>query len=340
MRKTLKELLEGASITSKSLKPSDEIFIIDAMNLFHRNISANNSVDTNGNHIGGIVGTLNSLFGYIRKNRPSRIIMTFEGDSSTSWRKKLHPEYKGTRKNKGVSNKAVHVDVEEEQESFDNQLLDLITFLHYLPITLLSIEGYEGDDIIGWIAKSSSLKSKNLTIVSNDGDYLQLVSDNVKVLNPNDKIIYGIDEVFNKYGLYPSNFLLYKVFNGDTSDNIDGVKGIGLKTLLKSFPFISDEHKWTIHDLIKFSEEKLLEKKPLKIYENVTNSNELLELNDKLMNISDIKLPSMLVDEIEEALNDELTIDVLKLINKSSEIGKYLLKSPLEFFTEFTYLKQ
>lgn len=62
----------------------NDIFIIDAMNLFIRNFSVSTILDKRGHHIGGLVGSLNSLYAIIRKYRPSQIIVVFEGDDSST----------------------------------------------------------------------------------------------------------------------------------------------------------------------------------------------------------------------------------------------------------------
>jgi len=335
----LKELLlkKLHSKESNPTEPSENIVIIDAMNLFHRNISTNLSLDLNGNHIGGIVGTLNSLYSIIRKFKPSKIIICFEGDNSTDRRKSIFKYYKGNREGKGVCNRKVFFSEEESDESFNYQLLTLITILQNFPVLLISQEFLEADDTIGYIASKSSLKSKNLMIISNDGDYLQLVNDNVKVYNPMSKILFNPVEIFNKYELNHKNFLLYKTLIGDISDNIPNVKGIQLKTLLKMCPQIST-NEISHEEFYKFCEEKSKEKKSLKVYKEVSENIELIELNKKLMNLSDFKLSNIEAMEIEEKLNQEISMDFKKCVTKCSKFQNHLFVSPMNFISEFSYL--
>jgi DNA polymerase-1 len=321
------------------IEPSENIIIIDAMNLFHRNISTNLSLDLKGNHIGGIVGTLNSLYSIIRNFKPSKIIICFEGDNSTDRRKAIFKDYKGNREGKGVCNRKVFFSEEESDESFNYQLLTLITILQNFPVLLISQDFLEADDTIGYIASKSSLKSKNITIISNDGDYLQLINDNVKVYNPMSKILFNDVEIFNKYEINYKNFLLYKTLIGDTSDNIPNIKGIGLKTLIKMCPQISTD-EITHEEFYQFCEEKSKEKKSLKVYKEVCDNIELIELNKKLMNLSDVKLSNIEVMELEEKINQEITFDFKQCITKCSKFQSHLFVSTLNFVNEFSYLNK
>lgn len=355
---------------SNNFQQIGDIFVIDAMNLFIRNFSISTILDKRANHIGGLVGSLNSIYSIIRKFRPKRIIIIFEGDNSTLYRKKIYKEYKSQRKGKGVTNKAVFFNEDEAEESFDWQLLTFIQYLQNLPINLLSVEGYEADDVIGWLVTKSSLsgqifetnskiidtifydnietnfddemtsKGDKFVIISSDGDYLQLVSNNVTVFSPTKKIMYTMDEVYREFGLHSYNFLLYKTLIGDKSDNIVGVKGLQLKTLLKIFPNISNEEQICLQDLLEFCNTKMLEKKPYKIYGEIISSQDLIQLNEKLMDLCNVNIPKILVNEIEENLSQKFEPNLVECVVNSEKhyLSEHLFKSPQEFFNEFLYL--
>lgn len=321
---------------------ANDIFIIDAMNLFIRNFSVSTILDKRGHHIGGLVGSLNSLYAIIRKYRPTRLIIVFEGDDSTKRRKKLYKEYKANRKGKGVSNKAVFFDEAEAEESFNHQLFQFIQYLQHMPITLLSVPEFEADDIIGHIVTKSCLKTNTnrFTIVSTDGDYLQLVTDNVTIFSPIKKIMYQIDTVVKEFGIYPHNFLLYKTLIGDKSDNIIGIKGLQLKTLLKVFPDMSSEQQIVVSDLIQLCETKMLDKKCYKIYNEIHSSQDVINLNEQLMNLSNIPVPKITSREIDSNLLQTLELNLTQVVTYSEKqyLSEHLFKPPLEFFTEFHYL--
>tara|TARA_Y100000361_G_scaffold65845_1_gene57816 strand:+ start:13 stop:525 length:513 start_codon:yes stop_codon:yes gene_type:complete len=77
--------------------------------------------------------------------------------------------------------------------------------------------------------------------MSTDKDFLQLVDDRINVYSPSKKKLYNTETLKEEYDIHPENFLIYRMVDGDKSDNIPGVKGIGLKTLIKLYPEISTE---------------------------------------------------------------------------------------------------
>lgn len=165
MKPSIKEILrqkylEQKTIIPKPIEPKsssiydDQIFIIDVMNLIVRNHSVNITLDQNGNAIGGVVGTLNSLYSIIRKFRPKSLIMVFEGDNSVVRWQKLFPQYKANRKGKGQTNKKIlYEDDKDADANFNYQIFLLIQILQNLPIPLLSVDSYEADDIIARITE-------------------------------------------------------------------------------------------------------------------------------------------------------------------------------------------
>jgi DNA polymerase-1 len=119
--------------------------------------------------------------------------------------------------------------------------------------------------------------------MSSDKDFLQLVDDRVHIWSPTKKKLYYTDDVFEQYGVYPCNFPLYRSVTGDASDNIKGVDGIGDKTLLKKFPLISNKEPVSIDSFIDFAASS----GKGKVFETVTQSKELLELNYILMQLTE-----------------------------------------------------
>ena len=139
-----------------------------------------------------------------------------------------------------------------EQQSMKNQLSKFVKYLDLLPITTISVDHIEADDTIAFLATEYFKEShQNVTIMSADKDFLQLVNERVRVWSPTKKKLYGPLEVLNEYGIHPKNFVLYRVLDGDVSDNINGVKGAGLATVLKRFPTLVEDKQ---HELIVLKE--------------------------------------------------------------------------------------
>jgi DNA polymerase-1 len=106
---------------------------------------------------------------------------------------------------------------------------DVLPTLGFSPV---GVKGYEADDIIATISRNSPAY-REIHILTVDADLLQLVGNRVKVIlfNSVKKVkTYGIDEVVEKFGVYPAEVKYWKALSGDSSDNVAGIKGIGPKT--------------------------------------------------------------------------------------------------------------
>lgn len=297
----------------------EHIVIIDAMNMFIRSFTVNNTINKYGNHIGGLVGFLNSLSKTIKEQSPTKVFIVFEGNDSSARRKKIYPLYKSKRLNKGIVNQTVFEDPKENDESFHKQLVRLIQYLQDLPIYLFSIERYEADDIIAYLSKRLCLKSK-ITIVSNDKDYLQLIEPNINVYNPIEKVTYNTQEVFNKHGVYPINFLNYRCILGDISDDIPNIEGLGESTIKKYYPLISQKNQTSLNEIYEYAISKTKNiKKPLSKYTKLIESKEQLEMNYQLMDLHNIELDVYDKDLVDICLQQELNLDSNSFLSKAFE---------------------
>ena len=263
-------------------KPNDSVLLIDGMNLFIRVFSAIPTTNEDGVHVGGIVGFLRSLAFNINMIRPTRTIIVFDGKGGSNRRRKIFPEYKMGRKMSYRLNRAHNfLTREEEQQMMIRQLNRVVEYLECLPVSIMNMENIEADDVIGYLSKHI-YKNNKTTIVSTDKDFLQLVDETTSIYSPTKKKMYNEDEVFEEYGIHPKNFLLFRMFDGDKSDGIPGVNGIGLKTLVKLFPFMKTKEKYTLDDIYRSAE---TQKNPL--CEKVLQSKDLLDLNKQLMDLED-----------------------------------------------------
>ncbi len=263
-------------------KPNDSVLLIDGMNLFIRVFSAIPTTNEDGVHVGGIVGFLRSLAFNINMIRPTRAIIVFDGKGGSNRRRKIFPEYKMGRKMSYRLNRAHNfLTREEEQQMMIRQLNRVVEYLECLPVSIMNMEQTEADDVIGYLSKHIYRNSKT-TIVSTDKDFLQLVDKNTNVYSPTKKKMYDEEKVFEEYGIHPKNFLLFRMFDGDKSDGIPGVNGIGKKTLIKLFPFMETEQKFELDDIYRSAE---TQKNPL--CEKVLQSKDLLDLNRQLMDLED-----------------------------------------------------
>jgi len=274
---------------------NSKVLIIDGLNTFIRSWSVNPTMNEDGDHTGGVVGSLKSIGYQIKKFNPTRVILTFDGKGGNNNRKKIYEGYKKDRgKNRFRVNRQYDDLMTEEQErlSMKQQFVWLNDILNYLPIKTMIYEGVEADDVIGYLTTQITKKDKDneeVIIVSTDKDFLQLVDDRVKVFSPTKKKLYDRQSVFDEFGIWPQNILLYRTMDGDKSDNIPGIKGCGLKTLIKRFPEIQEDKKISIDEFIQIAESK---QGKIKIYDTILENKETILLNENLMKLSDLHIPT------------------------------------------------
>jgi 5'-3' exonuclease len=145
------------------------------------------------------------------------------------------------------------------------------------------MDNVEADDVMAYLALDS-FKDSNVTIMSADKDFYQIVNERIKLYSPTKKKIYGPQEVFSEFGIHTKNFVLYRVLDGDKSDNIDGVKGFGIKTVLKAFPFLTEDKEYTLQDLFDHAEAN---KGKLKVYETLLENKNIALRNYDLMQLNE-----------------------------------------------------
>lgn len=168
----------------------------------------------------GIYGFLTTLQKVKEETSPNAIAIAFDVKKPT-FRHKAYEGYKAKRK--GMP------------EDLAKQLPILKELLRYLGLSIIECEGFEADDILGTLAKKCEETGDECIIATGDRDSLQLVSENVSVRITATKFgkpevtLYDKDKIFEKYGVTPKQLIDIKAIQGDSSDNIPGVAGIGEK---------------------------------------------------------------------------------------------------------------
>jgi DNA polymerase-1 len=266
---------------------NDHILIIDAMNMLIRSFSLLKAMNPSGAHVGGLVGFMRSL-GYVtRIFDPTRVLVIWDGKGGSGNRQNIDPNYKAQRATSRITHWGLYDTKEEETEALINQLFRTQDYIDCLPIHQLMIEKLEADDIIAWIAKKASLSNvKKCTIVSSDKDFLQLVDDTIEVYAPIKKKTFTKDNIFEELKVLPENYNIVKALIGDNSDNLQGVKGLGIKTIVSEFPKLLTEIT-NLEYVYKVAEEKLEGKK---IFAKIIHNWDRVETNFELMDLHDTAL--------------------------------------------------
>ena len=202
-----------------------KIIMVDGNNLLFRSYYAtaytgnlmHNSKGFPTNAIYGFVNMINKI---ISEEKPEYMIVAF--DKGKTFRHDRYEEYKAGRS--------------ETPDELQKQFPLAKDILTHMGIKYYEIDDYEADDIIGTFAQYCDIESEYIgTIISSDKDLLQLLSNDVdiKLLKQKDHIRYNGESFKEEFGIDPIKVIDLKALQGDPSDNIPGVKGIGEKTALK-----------------------------------------------------------------------------------------------------------
>ena len=291
------------------LHRNSKTLIIDGLNTFIRSWSTAPNLNDNGDHIGGIVGTLKSIGYAIRTLNPTRVVIVFDGKNGSSSRKEIFSGYKadrGKNKIKMRLNRAATVEMnpEEESESMKRQMVGLGELLSTLPVSIMIYDGIEADDVMAYIATQLKKENEKVIIMSSDKDFLQLVNKDVSVYSPSKKKVYNIPEVIEEFGIHPHNFINFRMIDGDKSDSINGIPGLGLKTILKSFPLLADEEVHTTESMLEFIKQQPKKTKAHNLFED---NLEILKRNRKLMQLSEPEFSGNLRMKIIDRFNESNT---------------------------------
>ena len=272
-------------------KPDDKVLIVDGLNTFLRVFSVIPTTNDDGIHVGGIVGFLRSIGYTINMFQPTRVIIVFDGKGGSSRRRKIYPEYKQNRKTKYRVNRTYDfASQEDEKQNMIMQLQRVVEYLDLLPVTVLSYDNIEADDTIGYLCKQV-LKESEVVVMSTDKDFLQLANGKTKIWSPTKKKLYDEEAVFEEFGITAKNYIWYRVIDGDKSDNISGVKGLGLKTIRKKLPFLTENKIFNIEDITKVLPE----------------SSEIIDRNYRLMQLQEVDISgstkSRILQKIRQPIN-------------------------------------
>mgnify|MGYP001138064355 FL=1 len=237
----------------------NNLLIIDANNLSYRWLQRPNY----SNFGPDFIRTIQSLS---KSYEAARTIVCFDFGKSY-YRMDMHEEYKGTRK------KPQDEDEIKKYEEFFAVLNDLP---EQLDEEVLKFRGVEADDVLAWITQNVSDRYEHTWIVSSDRDLYQLVDDNISIFNIFGRKEVTIESLRDDFDVSPSEYMLSRIIEGDKSDNILGIEGIGPKRAQT----LAREYK-TLDSLL----EALPIKGRSKYITNLNAGKDTLIRNEKLINL-------------------------------------------------------
>lgn len=281
-------------------QPDKKLFLLDAMALIYRAyyaLNKNPRITSKGLNTSAVLGFANSLYEVLRNEKPTHIGVAFDTQASTV-RHDSFPAYKAQR------------------ESMPEDIATAIPYIKKLVeafnIPILSVDGYEADDVIGTLATQAGQSGFKVFMMTPDKDFGQLVSENIlqyKPGKPGEKpVIMGVQEVCEKFGVKnPGQVIDMLGLWGDVSDNIPGIPGVGEVTarkLLEVFDSVENLvanadkiEKASMREKVKeYSQQAIMSKQLATIILDVP-----IAFNEEALKLTDPDMPALnaLFDELE-----------------------------------------
>jgi len=315
--------------------------LVDGNNLFKIGFHGVRDLYSDGDHLGGIYHFINILRRFLEEHNHDKVVVFW--DSNSSIRKSIYPQYKANRRQ----------DMNEDKyQSYLNQQSRIKEYLEEIFIRQVEMINNEADDLIAYYCKVAV--EEQIIIFSADKDLTQLINENISIYSPVSKQYFknGDNIIINKVEIPHYNVLLCKIFTGDKSDNIDGIEGLGEKTLIKYFPQVQ-EKPCTIEELLDIAR-NIPQKKPIKTLSNIlTGKTKSTILGEEFYNTNKqiVDLSNPLITDDGKTLVEQIYTDTIdptdrgykNLMRMMMEDGlfKYLPKDDeawVNFLTPFTKL--
>ena len=209
------------------------VLLVDGDNLLTIGYYGAKNVFYKGTHIGGIYHFLNTLRRSFEEYQLDKIVVFWDGLEGSQTRRKIYSHYKENRRQR--------VRTEEDLQSYLYQRDRIKQYLEEVYVRQGEFEYCETDDNIAYYTQNSPNERK--IIYSSDGDLTQLVSENTQVYNPSHRKLYSQNDiiVYEHEEILIENVRLVKMICGDSSDNIAGIRGMGIKRLLSLIPELKNQ---------------------------------------------------------------------------------------------------
>ena len=281
------------------------VLLVDGDNLLTIGFYGVKNYFYKGVHIGGIYHFLNTLRRSFELYHLDKIVVFWDGNDGSRQRKLIYDRYK--------ENRGSRVKSEEEVSNYNYQRNRIKQYLEEVYVRQGEFDYCESDDCIAYYVQNSPNEEK--IILSSDGDLTQLVSPNTKIYNPMHHKMYSENDIFlyKKEEILVENVKLVKILCGDPSDNIAGIKHLGIKRLLTIFPELKTT-KMSVNEIVEKSNEMFTVDKSNSTIKNLLSGvtkygvfgNEFFEINEKIVILDHPLLTDDARDGIYSLINDSL----------------------------------
>ena len=294
----------------------DKLVLVDGNSIMNRafyGIMGSRMLTTkDGTYTNAVYGFLAILFKLLEDVKPEYLVVAFDLKAPTA-RHKLYEGYKANRK--GMP------------DELAEQMPIIKEVLRAMNIDIVEMEGYEADDVLGTLSRYGEKQGLEVTILSGDRDTFQLATNNITIRIPHTKggktetDEYNREKIIEKYGLEPKQLIDVKGLQGDSSDNIPGVPGVGEKTalsLIQKYGSIEN-----LYDKLEKGEDDLKGKQKEKIEQN----KDLAFLSKTLGTINlEVPITDTLEDFKVEEWDKEKVYDLFKKLNFKRYIERFSLQ--------------
>ena len=294
----------------------DKFVLVDGNSIMNRafyGIMGSRMLTTkDGKYTNAVYGFLAIMFRLLEDVEPKYMAVAFDLKAPTA-RHKMYEGYKANRK--GMP------------DELAEQMPMIKEILRAMNIDIVEMEGYEADDVLGTLSCYGEKQGLDVVILSGDRDTFQLATDNVTIRIPHTKAgksetdEYNREKIKEKYGIEPKQLIEVKGLQGDTSDNIPGVPGVGEKTALKLIQEYGSIDN--LYKKIEAGEDDLRGKQREKIIEN----KDLAILSRTLGTINvNVPIKDDLNDFKVEEWDKEKVLGIFKELNFNRYIERFNLK--------------
>ena len=297
------------------------VLLVDGDNLLTIGFYGCKNFFYKGEHIGGIYHFLNTLKKSLETYHLDKICVFWDGENSSQERKKIYFQYKENRRSSRLT--------EEGQNSYNYQRTRIKRYLEELYVRQGEFANCESDDCIAYYTHNSPNEKK--IIYSSDRDLAQLVNKDVSLYNPSHGKLYEPNSniEYDKETILIENVKLVKILCGDPSDNIAGIRNLGIKRLLTLFPDFQTK-TLTLEEVRKMGDDIFEKDKENKMIQNFLSGvtklgvlgEEFFYINNKMVNLD------------EPILTDEARQDILALVNDSLDTEGRSYKNCMKMMME------
>lgn len=281
-----KEMGLGLSLTPP-------ILILDMMAIFKSHFFVNDTTTEAGTLIGGSVGVLNFIPKMVNKFNACKVICVFDGENNADKRRMIYEGYKAGRGNKSKNIQSIHLSAKQLEENETVQMTTMVEIIKGLPVQIVSVKGLEADDVIGYLCKTYYKDDDyKKIIVSSDKDFIQLIDDKTSFYDIRKKQIINVNNVNTLWDVPLKNIIYVRCVEGDASDNINGVQGVKLKTLIKLLPEIQNQYIDSIDHFCELIQEKKDVLNASKAGKSLLSSEKIIRRNYRLMQLFSPEMPS------------------------------------------------